>query len=226
MKALFIAVLLISSCGHVQKHTPQENINAKYLSPDLNVKEWESIFSKNDRDVIAFKKQILTQLNLKKNDNVADVGAGTGVFVTDLSKAVGAKGEVYAVDISPKFIEHLNHKVKKEKLSNVKVVTGEFNSTTLNANSVNVILVVDTYHHFENPALMLADFRKILKKNGRLVIVDYDKSLNSEPWLQNHIKLQKTEYIKEIESHGFSMQSQAPIPFKESFMLIFKMKDQ
>jgi len=221
----YVFLLNLFSCTHSRHghHHPGE-MNKEFLSENLDLTKWKKNFSDEQRDVVRFKKEIVDALKLKKGQRIADVGAGTGLFIPPLANQVTSSGKVYAVDISPTFVKELRDLTQKEKLAQVEVVLGDLKKTNLKRNSVETILVVDTYHHFDDPQAMLLDFKKILRPKGRLVIVDFDKTPQAREWIQNHIRLTKDGFIKEIEKSGFKFVSEENIPFKENFMLIFVLR--
>jgi ubiquinone/menaquinone biosynthesis C-methylase UbiE len=222
VRLLQIFILILSASCTTQHHK-QGNLNEPFLAPDMDVEKWAKGFEHHERDVIRHRSKIISNLELGPGITVADIGAGTGVFVRALSKAVGAKGRVYAVDISPGFVKHLKTMAKQEGLQNVVVIQGQPVKTNIPENSVDRILVVDTYHHFDHPVEMLQDFKKVLKQQGKLAIVDFDKTPTSREWVQSHVKKTQAEYIAEIEAQGFRLIKDADIPFEENFMLIFEM---
>jgi ubiquinone/menaquinone biosynthesis C-methylase UbiE len=210
--------------SHQNGHHKPGHVNDMYLDPDLNAKNKNYDFEASDRDVIVFKEAIVKHLPLKIGDIVADVGAGTGTFELLLSEKAGKRGKIYAIDIAPSFIPFMMERFKQEGLSNVEVVLGKQETTTLKNESVDLVLVVDTYHHFENSQIMLQDFLRILRPKSYLVIVDFDKTPDSREWIQNHISKTKQDYIHEIKAAGFDFMSEEKIPFKESFQLTFMKK--
>lgn len=221
MKQLIIFCLLISACTHKShSHSPGE-MNAKFLDPNINVENWDKDFEDANRDVIVNREAIIKSLDLKKGESVVDVGAGTGSFLLHLSKLVGDKGKVTAIEISPSFVEFMKTKINKLNLKNSQAVLGELKSTTLKDKTQDMVFCVDTFHHFDNPELMLNDFKRILKPKGRLVVVDFMKNESSRDWVKKHIKLTKDEYISLITKNGFSLKSDSKISFKENFMLTF-----
>lgn len=205
--------------GH---HSPGE-MNKKFLSEDLDVKHWKKGFENSKRDVFLNRKKIVASSGIKRGEVVADVGAGTGAFIPYLRDAVGKNGEVFAVEISPKFIEYLENKAKKENLKNMKVVKGSFSSTNLKNASVDKLFLIDVYHHLDQPQTMLKDFKRVLKKDGELIIVDFDKvSGKSRKWIINHMRLDRAGYVKEVSDSGFKLIAEPDVGLTENFMMIFK----
>jgi ubiquinone/menaquinone biosynthesis C-methylase UbiE len=219
---LLVTLWLALSCGHHQHQHQKGAMNEKFLSPSLNASQWDQDFSNEQRDVIAHRESIIDALELRPGSRVADVGAGTGVFLKSLSLKVGKHGKVYGVDISPRFVDYMQDHIEKDQLFNALAVLGKPTSTTLPKNTIDTILVVDTYHHFDKPRVMLEDFQNILKTNGRLAIVDFNRTASSRQWIKDHVKKNKKQYIDEIEAAGFRLISEPNIPFKENFMLIFE----
>lgn len=199
-------------------------INKDFLDPDLPVQQWVERFQIESREVFAGRKEILSALELSPGEAVADIGCGTGLFLEPLSKAVGEKGTVFAVDISPKFIKHLSERAKTESLSNVEVVLGSDRSTLLKPSSIDVALVCDTYHHFEYPQQTLKSIHQSMKDGGLLVVVDFDRvEGKSRPWTMEHVRAGKEVFRKEIEEAGFKFEKEISVEiFKENYLLTFR----
>lgn len=116
---------------------------------------------------------IVKAMEVTTGDQVADVGAGAGYYSTRLSVLVGPAGKVFAEDISDTSIGWLNRRVTLFKLPNVEVVKGAADDPKLPVASLAAVLVVNSYHHFEQYQAMAAQILRALKPGGRLVIVDY-----------------------------------------------------
>ena len=217
---------ILNSCSHHDhKHKDPMHMNKKFIDPDLDVQKWKHNFESKNRDVFAHREQIVEALSIEKGEVVADIGAGTGAFLHELHQKVGPRGRVFAVEISDRFIEFMKERVDKESLTSVNVVKGGYEETSLTPNSIDKILLVDVYHHFDNPKAMLSDFKKILKEGGQLAIVDFDKKPGkSRPWVLKHMRLDQEGYIEELNANGFKLLKRIDIPFEENFMLIFKVK--
>jgi predicted methyltransferase len=69
--------------------------------------------------------EVVAAIKLRPGDLVADLGAGSGLFVVSLSTAVGAKGKVLAVEIDRNFFPHIQRKAKAEGAANVQTTAGE-----------------------------------------------------------------------------------------------------
>lgn len=82
---------------------------------------------------------------------MADVGAGTGLFMVELDRMVGATGKVYAIEISTGFLKLLCEHVETKGLSKTTVLKGSDLSPNLPAQSIDLAFLADVYHHFEKP---------------------------------------------------------------------------
>lgn len=215
MKIYLFSLLLFVSCT---------SKNLKYMDPNCDTEVWNSGLEWHEKDIVVHKKEIFAALPLKAGDIVADVGAGTGAFDKGLSEIVGPTGKVFAIEIAPAFIPYMKDRFIKENLKNVEVINGRTDKTTLPENSVNMVFVVDTYHHFDEAKKMISDFKKILRDQGHLVIVDFRTGPQARPWVNEHVGITREEIIKEVTDGGFEFIREEKIAFIESFQLTFKKK--
>jgi ubiquinone/menaquinone biosynthesis C-methylase UbiE len=228
------AVILIFAavaCAHGETtETPppaaSADLNEKFLAPDLDVEQWVNTFEVESREVYAARTEVLGATGVKAGSRVADVGAGTGLYTRLFSETVGSNGWVYAVDISPGFLEHINTWAAQETVSNVTAVLGRTDSTTLAPGSIDVAFVCDTYHHFETPADMLASIHDSLAPDGRLVVVDFDRIPGkTREWLLDHVRAGKEVFREEIEAGGFAFVEEVKISgFEENYFIKFRKK--
>jgi 2-polyprenyl-3-methyl-5-hydroxy-6-metoxy-1,4-benzoquinol methylase len=92
---------------------------------------------------------------------LADIGAGTGLFMAPFREAVGARGSVVAVELSPHFVKHLE--AKGADYPNVSVVQCTDRSTELRDESVDVAFICDVYHHLAYPGTFMRSLHRALK---------------------------------------------------------------
>ncbi len=116
---------------------------------------------------------LVSALQVSSGGWVADVGAGAGYYSMRLSLIVGPDGSVFGEDITNAAMGWLNARVKAFGLQNVEIVRGEADDPKLPSARLSAVLIVDSYHHFTNPTVMLEKPRLALKPGGRLVIADY-----------------------------------------------------
>lgn len=147
---------------------------------------------------------LLKNLGLTPGMNIADIGAGSGYYSTRLSKLIG-NGKVYAVDVEPEMLEYLNNRIKKEKYSNIITVLGTETSISLPNESLDMILLVDVYHEFSYPKEMGSTMYRLLKPNGKIVLVEFRSEDNSVPIKTIH-KMSEKQAIKEFKEVGFQME--------------------
>src|SRR5215471_8481503 len=151
-----------------------------------------------NRDKNQKPEEIIALMELKPGMTVADIGTGTGYMIPFLSRAVGASGKVFGEDIADDFLDRARAKAKTDQLTNVDFVLGNDTDPKLPAGAVDRELVLDVYHHFDYPDKMLANLARALKPGGHLVIVDFYKKDRGD-----HVRLERDDVVKEIESNGF-----------------------
>jgi 2-polyprenyl-3-methyl-5-hydroxy-6-metoxy-1,4-benzoquinol methylase len=128
---------------------------------------------------------IISKLELKPGQVVADVGAGPGVLSLPMAKAVSPGGKVYAIEIDQAFLTHIEKKTKDQHVTNVTLVLGKFTDPNLPAKDVDVALFHDVLHHIDDRAGYLKAMATYMKPSGRVAIIDLppDGSHKDDPKL-------------------------------------------
>lgn len=147
---------------------------------------------------------LLQALDLKPTDVVADIGAGTGYFTFRIARAI-QQGKVIAVDIQPEMISYLNEGKHKNKAINVVPVLGTISDPKLEANSIDVALLVDAYHEFSHPREMMERLANALKPTGRIVLVEYRAEDPTVPIKELH-KMSIAQATTEMKALGLKLQ--------------------
>jgi ubiquinone/menaquinone biosynthesis C-methylase UbiE len=111
-------------------------------------------------------------LGIKTGSAVADVGCGSGYFTFKLARRVGQQGRVYAEDIDEEEIAGIRRRVEDEGLTQVRPLVGVASDPRLPANSLDVVLVVNSYHEWREYGKMLRHLVEALKPGGLLAIID------------------------------------------------------
>jgi ubiquinone/menaquinone biosynthesis C-methylase UbiE len=199
-------------------------LNARFLDPDLDVERFVELFEGESREIAVHRDAIVAVIDLAPGASVADIGAGTGLFLEPFAAAVGPGGLVYAVDISPGFVEHMLARAEAAGLTQVRPVLCTERSVELHPGSVDVAFVCDTYHHFSHPADTLASIRRALRPHGLLVVVDFERDpATSREWVLDHVRAGSAETIREIEAAGFRLLDRPTPPgLTENYVLRFR----
>lgn len=203
-----------------EKSDRRPGINDPFRDPQ--VPEWTAKFETESREVFAHRKEIVKECNVRPGEAVADIGAGTGLFTHLFAAAVGERGRVYAVDISQKFIAHIEQQARERGAKHVVGVVCKQKSVELPAASIDLAFVCDTYHHFEFPENTLASIHAALKPGGRLVVVDFRRiEGESTPWVLGHVRAGQEVFAKEITAAGFRQTFESKL-LKENYLLVFE----
>jgi FkbM family methyltransferase len=206
-----------------QEKSVRPGINKPFENPD--VPEYIGKFETESREIYVQRKDILSACDLKLAMDVADIGAGTGLFTRLFAKQVGPKGKVYAVDIAPRFVEHIKKTCKDAGIKNVVDVVCTADSARLPAKSVDVAFICDTYHHFEFPFRTMASIHEALRPGGRVIVIDFHRiEGKSREWVLNHVRAGQEVVIKEIESSGFKKVAEKKL-LKENYFVVFEKVD-
>jgi ubiquinone/menaquinone biosynthesis C-methylase UbiE len=141
-------------------------------------------------------------IGVAKGSTVADIGAGNGYMTWRLAERVGPTGKVFANDIQPEMLEMLRANMQQRKLRNVETVLGSFDDPKLPANALDLVILVDVYHEFSEPRLMLRRIREALKPEGRLVLLEYRGEDPAVPIRPEH-KMTVAQVRAELEPEGY-----------------------
>jgi len=145
----------------------------------------------------------IDKIEIPENGVIADIGAGTGYYTFKLAPKV-PNGKVYAVEIQDEMIAALNERKKKLNNTNVEVIKGSVTSPNLPANAIDLAVMVDVYHELEYPVEMLTSIKKSLKKDGRLLLIEYkgeDPAVAIKPLHKTTVK----QLNKELGANGFKL---------------------
>jgi ubiquinone/menaquinone biosynthesis C-methylase UbiE len=156
------------------------------------------------RDAYQKPHEVVHALGLKPGDIIADIGAGSGYFTFHLARHVGDKGKVYAVDVSPEMILHVNRRIREFKMNNVVSVLADSDDPLLPDQSVNRFFICDVWHHIENQTKYLTLMKKMLKPGGEVVIIDFHKKEFPVGPPMN-MKIAREDVIKRLESNGYRL---------------------
>lgn len=146
--------------------------------------------------------EMLDQLRLRDGMVVCDMGSGDGYYTFQMASRVAPSGRVVAVDIQPEMLQALSRKMEDKQVRNIDTILGELWDPKLEAESLDLVLMVDVYHEFSHPVQMLAAIRKALKPDGVIALVEFRAEDPTVPIKPEH-KMTKAQAIKEFKANGF-----------------------
>ena len=149
--------------------------------------------------------KVIAAMELKPGQMVADIGVGTGFFARRMAKLVAPEGVVYGVEIQPEMLEFLKDYCSRDKIENVKPVLGAENSSHLPDASVDWILLVDTYHEFQDAPAMLADMHRALKPGGKVALIEYRLLGDTAKHIKEEHRMSVKQVLAEWQPAGFEL---------------------
>ena len=147
---------------------------------------------------------MLANLGVKSGMTVCDMGCGNGYYTLQLAKLVGPAGRVLAVDVQPEMLQLLRERAHQAGVTNVEPIQGQLHNPRLPPGKVDLILLVDVYHEFSHPQLMLEAMRRALAPHGVVVLVEYREEDPQVPIKPLH-KMSKQQALKELQANGFQL---------------------
>ncbi|MDR7855970.1 class I SAM-dependent methyltransferase [Tissierella sp.] len=146
------------------------------------MKKFDRVYKHYDNFIKLFNlnkmDEIKDVLELQGEEIVLDIGGGTGKLAEYICKDCKI---VYVLDESKGML------TKVEANTRVAPVLGDALNTNFENNSMDIVILSDILHHIENQQRLIEEIHRVLKKNGKLIILDFEK---------NHIK---TKILKAFE---------------------------
>lgn len=154
-------------------------------------------------------ENILESLNLKDDLIVADFGCGSGGFTIPLAREL-ENGLVYGLDIQREPLSVLKGKLILDNIKNVKIIKTNLENlkgSRLSAESIDMVLIPNVLFQVENKSAIILEARRILKSNGKLIIIDWLVKASQGP-VEGRIS--KEDVIKLAKDQGFSFEKDFP----------------
>lgn len=161
--------------------------------------KWSKSFDDPARDAWQKPEEVIRSLALKADARVADIGAGTGYFTVRLAKSVPG-GQVFAVDIERKMVEHIQSRAKEGGFVNVRGVVARETSANL-PEPVDLALMVNSYHHIDARSAYMRDLASSLRPGGRVAIIEARPEAEQGP--PKHFRLPVARIDEEMAAAGY-----------------------
>ncbi len=159
---------------------------------------------RNEREREERCSHVLKHLSINDGMTVCDMGCGNGFYTIKMAHLAGPQGRVLAVDVQPEMLDLLRNRLQTQNINNVTPILGSLHNPRLPDNEVDLILLVDVYHEFSHPELMLQAMRKSLSPSGQIVLVEFREEDPEVPIKPLH-KMSKQQILKELIPNGYQL---------------------
>jgi ubiquinone/menaquinone biosynthesis C-methylase UbiE len=164
--------------------------------------------------------EVLRALALEKGAVVCDIGGGPGYFALRMARVVGERGQVFAVDVEPRMLAELRRRIEAGGPRNLTPVLGLDDDPLLPPASCDLILVVNTFHHFPDGVAYLKRLARSLKPGARIANIDFQKrELPMGPPTEH--KISREEFLEQAARAGLTLVDE-PAFLPHQYFLILK----
>ena len=169
-----------------------------------DAERWARVFDDPARDAWQKPDDVVRALALAPEALVADLGSGTGYFAVRLARAV-PKGHVYGADVEPDMVRHLAERGRREGLANLTSVAATPGDPRL-PRAVDLVLVVNTYHHIAERSAYFDRLRSSLRPGGRVAIIDFLPDAPAGP--PRHARIPAAFVKEEMGRAGYGLMTE------------------
>jgi SAM-dependent methyltransferase len=166
-----------------------------------DAERWARAFDDPARDAWQKPQEVIQALAPAPDALVADIGSGTGYFAVRLARAV-PRGHVYGADIEPDMVKYLAERSRREGLANLTAVQAAASEPRL-PRAVDLVLLVNTYHHIAERPAYFARLRQSLRPAGRVAIIDFLPDAPAGP--PRRARIPAASVKEEMERAGYGL---------------------
>ncbi len=223
---LFPGKAPVTTTGHYEIREPSgpDGSGKIYLGREiarvLDTPEVPQWLERPDRETEEFPNRVIQALELKSTDVIADIGAGTGYFSFRFSPHV-SEGLVLAVDIQQDMLDIIKGRQTTRGIENIAPILGTITDPNLPADSVDLAIIISSYHEFSNPREMMENIVAALRPGGRFVLVEYrgeDPTVHVPPLR----RMTQDQAIKEMRLVGLRWKETKDFLPQQHFMIFEK----
>lgn len=164
------------------------------------------------------QEAVVSFIDIKENISFLDVGCGTGKAVGQAAALARGKGLFYGVDLSARMIEKAQENFKGSDA--VHFIRADVGSIPLDSGFFDAIICTNSFHHYLHPCGALKEIYRLLKRGGKLYLLDP----TADSWFIRlidtigklvepaHVRLYSTEEFKKLFADAGLSYSSCPLP--------------
>jgi SAM-dependent methyltransferase len=185
----------------------KRGVNHAHLRPFEDVEKYIAFLERPDRAAWQRPDAVVAALGLQSDEQVVDVGAGSGYFAFRFAKAL-PRGSVVASDVEPEMVRHMHHKAMTEGIRNLRVVLGKPDDPEI-PSEANLVFVCDVLHHVADRVAWLAKLAGEMRKGARLVVIEFKEGRLPEGPPEN-AKIPRAELVRLLTGAGLILEGEKP----------------
>ncbi len=174
-----------------------------------------SVLEAEDRRVWQDPDEILNAVELQPHFIAADLGCGSGYFTVPLAQKIK---KVYGIDVQMEMLRFLEDKIRKLKIRNIETLLSESDKIPLEDESVDLLISINTLHEFGDRDRMITEIERVIRKGGKLLIVDFKKEDTGFGPPVN-IRISTDKAIKLFQTKGFALSKMKDLSYH--YLLVF-----
>ncbi|OHB91274.1 MAG: hypothetical protein A2Z58_01265 [Planctomycetes bacterium RIFCSPHIGHO2_12_42_15] len=210
---VFAVIVCLCACTYAKEDIQRER-PGKLFSPSKI-----PLLEDPGRDTWQKPEEILNALDIKKGHIIADIGAGSGYLTVKLSERIDATVTIYAVDIQQEMLDYISKRLVEKGIKNVSFVFGTMDDPKLPPNSLDIAILLSTYHEIAQPIDFMKKIKLALKPQGILAILEFSDESPIGPPIQ--VRLPEDLVINELKQAGFTLSQRHTFILPYQYFLIF-----
>lgn len=210
---IFAVIICLCACVYAKEAIKCER-PSKLFSPSKI-----PLLEDAGRDTWQKPEEILNALDIKKGQIIADIGAGSGYLTVKLSERVGVTGTIYAADIQQEMLDYISKRLVEKGIKNVSLVLGTMDDPKLPPNSLDIAILLSTYHEIAQPIDFIKKVKLALKPQGKLAILEFSDESPIGPPIQ--VRLPVDLVINELKQAGFTLSQRHTFLLPYQYFLVF-----
>lgn len=195
----FLPAVVVSILAFSCTHGGTDHSERSHSFSDMS--RYEKMLENPERAEWQKPDDVIRMMALKKGDQVADVGAGTGYFTRRIAKAVAPGGSVTGYDTERGMVEYMRRDAAKRGYANYRAELVSVKNPLYPAGKYDVVFLCNTYHHVDDRLALVRALGKALKKSGRIVLLDQKMEAVYGP--PKNLRIAKPQAVAEFNRAGF-----------------------
>jgi ubiquinone/menaquinone biosynthesis C-methylase UbiE len=194
-------------------------VDPSQLRPFAEVEKYIAFLDRPERAAWQKPDEVVRAIDLRGDETLYDLGAGSGYFSFGLARAV-PRGRVVAGDLEPEMIRHIHHRAMVEGVTNLSPVIIKAEDPRVPGDA-DVVFVCDVLHHVQGREAWLKRAASEMKPGARLVLIEFKEGkLPEGP--PEVVKIPRKHLVEMVTQAGLRFESEKPELLPYQVFLVFR----